>query len=321
MGGRDDVGVVVIGRNEGPRLLQCLRSVEEFRSRAVYVDSGSSDDSTAIARAHGFSVVSLDPGPPFTAARARNAGLAYLLESYRGLRFVQFLDGDCLLQTNWILIGTDFLERDPQIAVVFGRRRELYPERSTFNALCDDEWDGAAGEVRECGGDILARVDALRMAGGYCEHLIAGEEPEMCVRLRALGLRIWRLSEEMSLHDANLLTLRQWWRRTARAGHAYMQVYLIHRTSRHTIWGRNLIRAFFWSMLLPATATATIFIHPGIAAIGFVYPLQLIRLKRRQKSWAQALYSLLGKFAEAQGALHFLGRRMAGERPILIEYK
>ena len=49
------VSVVIIGRNEGPRLSRCLASVraadaQAFTLEILYVDSASSDDSVARAR-------------------------------------------------------------------------------------------------------------------------------------------------------------------------------------------------------------------------------------------------------------------------------
>ena len=55
------VGVVVIGRNEGDRLVQCLRSVLTREVPVVYVDSGSHDDSVLNAKRLGVTVLELDP--------------------------------------------------------------------------------------------------------------------------------------------------------------------------------------------------------------------------------------------------------------------
>src|SRR5260370_33356312 len=89
-------GVVVIGRNEGERLRQCLRSLSTS-AVVVYVDSGSADGSAQWARSQGVEVVELDVGRPFTAARARNAGFTRLRELASDLLYVQFADGDCEL--------------------------------------------------------------------------------------------------------------------------------------------------------------------------------------------------------------------------------
>src|SRR4029453_9713217 len=78
------VGFVAIGRNEGERLRRCLRAIPRSYGRTVYVDSGSVDDSIALARGLGAEVVELDASVPFTAARARNAGIARLLEAPGG---------------------------------------------------------------------------------------------------------------------------------------------------------------------------------------------------------------------------------------------
>ena len=73
------VGAVAIGRNEGERLRRCLTSLLQQIARVVYVDSGSRDDSVAVAQSLGVKVVVLDTSAPFSAARARNAGFDALL--------------------------------------------------------------------------------------------------------------------------------------------------------------------------------------------------------------------------------------------------
>ncbi|ODN65414.1 glycosyltransferase family 2 protein [Methylophaga muralis] len=223
-----NIGAVVIGRNEGERLKQCLNSLVNELEYIVYVDSGSTDGSVALAQAIGVVVVSLDMTQPFTAARARNAGLATLVENYSSIDYVQFVDGDCEVQSGWITKAKDFLDTHPDFAAVCGRRRERYPDASIYNQLCDIEWDTPIGEARACGGDALFRLTALQTVDGYREGLIAGEEPEMCYRMRQLGWKIMRLDAEMTLHDAAMTRFGQWWKRNQRAGHAYAESYALH---------------------------------------------------------------------------------------------
>src|SRR5690606_31639077 len=97
------VGVVIIGRNEGERLVRCFRSLQPDTNRLVYVDSGSSDSSQSTAQAMGVELVALDTSIPFTAARARNAGFMRLISLYPDVDYVQFVDGDCEISTNWII--------------------------------------------------------------------------------------------------------------------------------------------------------------------------------------------------------------------------
>src|SRR5690606_393010 len=107
------------------------------------------------------------------------------------------------------------------------------------------------GEATECGGDILVRMAAFREVEGFSEELIAGEEPELCVRLRAAGWRIWRLDAEMTMHDANMTRFGQWWRRSMRGGHAFAEVSARHAGSPLRIWRRNSTSALFWGLVLP----------------------------------------------------------------------
>jgi glycosyltransferase involved in cell wall biosynthesis len=218
------LAVVAIGRNEGERLVRCLQSLRGRAGLVVYVDSGSTDGSLQVARSSGAEVVGLDMSSPFTAARARNAGLARALERRPDLEYVQFVDGDCEVVPGWLEAACSFLVEHPRAAVATGLRRERYPERSVYNLLCDLDWNPhAAGIVKSCGGDAMMRVAALEAVGRYRPDLVAGEEPELCVRLRAAGWEIHALGVPMTLHDAAMTRFAQWWMRTLRTGYAYAQ--------------------------------------------------------------------------------------------------
>lgn len=212
------IGVVVIGRNEGQRLERCLVSLAHGADKVMYVDSGSTDGSLQLAANLGVAVLALDMSIPFTAARARNEGFAALQRLLPSMQLVQFVDGDCEVNASWLATAQAFLEQHPAVAVVCGRRRERFPQRSVYNLLCDLEWDTPVGEAKACGGDALMRADAFAAVGGFRPDLIAGEEPELCVRLRANGWKIWRLAAEMTLHDAGMTRFTQWWRRSCVLG-------------------------------------------------------------------------------------------------------
>lgn len=311
------IAAIVIGRNEGARLIACLDALHGL-CPVIYVDSGSTDGSVAAAQARGAQVVELDMTQPFTAARARNAGLAALLD---GVELVQFLDGDCVVQDGWIAQAQAFLAAEPKVAVVCGRRREMYPEASIYNGLIDDEWNTPVGEALACGGDALMRVDALRGVGGYNPELIAGEEPDLCVRLRQAGWRIWRLDAEMTAHDAQITEFGQWWKRTKRAGHAFAEGAALHGALPERHWVAETRRALTWGLAGPLLILGLGFVIGPLALLFvLVYPLQVLRLSRRGGlSWA--FFSVLGKFAEAQGALSYYWRRLSGGQKKLIEYK
>lgn len=314
-----DIGAVAIGRNEGDRLARCLASLAPVAGRVVYVDSNSTDNSVALAQAAGAEVVELDPSVPFTAARARNAGLARLAESGTPT-FVQFIDGDCELQPGWMAQARTFLEDHKTVAVVCGRRRERHPEASLWNRLIDEEWDTPVGEAKACGGDALMRTLALEQVGGFNPTLIAGEEPELCVRLRQANWRVWRLDAEMTLHDAAMTKVSQWWKRNARAGHASAEGMALHGRlpERHGV--ARTRRAILWGAVLPVVALLGAVFNPWTLLLLLAYPAQIARLSRHE-GWARATFLTLGKIPEAQGALAYAIRRLRGVQGEIIEYK
>ena len=243
------IGVVVIGRNEGNRLKECLLSVLGNVKTVVYVDSASSDGSVELARRLGVEVVELDLSIPFTAARARNAGFEYLLQIEPSVEFVQFVDGDCLVVEGWLQKATKVLNDKPEIVVVCGRRREEFPINSVYNRLCDIEWNTPVGEAKACGGDAMMRVLALKQVGGFNPTLIAGEEPELCVRLRQAGGKIMRIDAEMTLHDAQITHFKQWWKRSIRNGHAYAEGAWMHGKPPEKHWLKESRRIWVWGFV------------------------------------------------------------------------
>jgi len=323
------VGAVIIGRNEGERLVSCLESLLASLDVVVYVDSGSSDNSLAAASGRGVHCVSLDMSIPFTAARARNEGAEYLLSKFPDLSYIQFVDGDCEVQPEWVAEAQDFLHGHVEVAVVCGRRRERFPEQSVFNELCDVEWNTPVGEALACGGDALIRVSAFRQVGGYRDDLIAGEEPEMCFRLRAQGWRVFRLDAEMALHDAAMDKLSQWWNRAKRAGYAYANGCYLHGRSAERFNVRQVVSVVAWAGLLPLLIALLAGFDVVFLALLFVFPLQVLRLMFKdcarlgscRLAFFYSLSNVFGKFPQLLGGLKFVVNMCKGRSGTLIEYK
>ena len=317
------LGAVVIGRNEGDRLRQCLMSLDgRSMAAVVYVDSGSTDGSADMASGLGVDVVHLDMSTPFTAARARNEGFERLMALQPSLKYVQFVDGDCEVVAGWLECAVAFLEAEPDYAVVCGRRRERFPDRSVYNRLCDREWNTPGGDPLSCGGDAMMRTDAFRHVGGYNNHVIAGEEPELCLRLRRTGRKIRRLDEEMTLHDAAMTRLGQWWTRQVRSGHAYAEGAWMYGGGPERHWVKETARALGWGLVLPLFIVClALLTSPWVLTFLGVYPLQLVRLWSKSGSLANAVFSLLGRFAETVGVLKFHHSRWRGGPRRIIEYK
>ncbi len=321
------IGVVVIGRNEGPRLRGCLDSIRGLTGEIVYVDSGSSDDSVGMSRALGAVVAELDMRTPFTAARARNEGFRELLKAQPQLDYVFFVDGDCEVVPGWMEAAGQFLEEHPDVAVVWGRRRERFPEKSVYNMLCDIEWDVEVGESKICGGDAVVRVQAFRAVDGYRSALICGEEPELCVRLRKAGWRIWHLGEEMTLHDAAIYHFGQWWKRMMRGGYAFALGSALHGAPPERHWVVESRRAWLWGLIFPLSVLIlTLLLGPWLLLLFAGYLLQVVRIALRGKrttreNWWWAFAMVIGKFPEMLGQIKFFLDRFRRVKSRLIEYK
>jgi GT2 family glycosyltransferase len=326
------VGIVVIGRNEGMRLERCLRAALEARrpgASVVYVDSGSTDGSPARARALGVDVVELDPARPFTAARGRNAGFRFLWERERALRFVQFLDGDTELVPGWLDAALAALARDPSLAAVCGRRRERAPDATIYNRLCDMEWNTPVGEATTFGGDVMVRADAFERVGGYDARLIAGEDPDLAVRLRKAGFRIQRLDRDMTLHDAAMTTFSQWWKRAMRGGHAFAEGAVRHGDVQ--FWRKEVRSNWTFGLALPALAvgmsipTLGTSLLAGASGYAVLFAKVLKDSRRRGMSSSDsslyAGFATLAKLPQAMGQAHYWASRVRRRGPALIEYK
>ena len=325
------VGVVAIGRNEGDRLKRCLRSGKAQTDRVVYVDSGSTDDSVAFAESIGVEVVNLDTSIPFTAARARNEGIARLVERWGDVEYVHVLDGDCEFVDGWIGIAYDFICAHESAGVVCGRRRERSPEASRYNLMCDLEWDTPIGEARSCGGDALFLLKAFDEVGGYNPSVIAGEEPELCVRIRGKGYTVHRLDHEMTLHDASMTKFSQYWKRAKRAGHAYAQGADMHGAppERHCV--KQTRSAVVWGLVFPILAIGLAWWTLGVSIVVYLLLVcaQTWRIRSgqikvgRSKRHASllAVYIMIAKYAQASGVLLYWYRKVMKKQAVLIEYK
>ena len=327
------VSVVVIGRNEGERLRRCLESIAQmnhptFNFEILYVDSGSTDNSVTLAKDLGATVIALHPERP-SAALGRNAGW----RAAHG-ETILFLDGDTILNPDFVSAALLRLA-DPEVAVVWGHRRELYPQKSIYIRVLDLDWIYAPGFTLYCGGDALFRHSVLAATGGFDETLIAGEEPELCRRIAALGFKILHIDHPMTGHDLAITHWRQYWKRSTRAGHAYAEVSQRLDASGQTFWAdevrRNRNRALTLIALCLLGLLGSILLRslwPALAVLLFFTAISLrSALKARWKSSDPLTLFLYGIHSHLQqipiycGQLQYRWNRRKGKRVRLLEYK
>jgi glycosyltransferase involved in cell wall biosynthesis len=326
------LSIVVIGRNEGRRLAACLESIKESRGVAVneviYVDSASTDGSPDQALRYGATVIVVRAEQP-TAAIGRNAGWQHATSD-----LILFLDGDTVLHPDFARAACDALKQEPSIAAVWGHRREIHPEASVYNRILDLDWIYPPGVTEFCGGDVLMRREVLVECGGFDERLIAGEEPELCRRIRARGHQILHIDCPMTGHDLQITRWSQYWKRATRAGHAYAEVSERFRNTKDPFWSsdrrRNMMRGSFWLISLTAAIAASLLYgaFPILLWLALVLFLSMRSAwKARWKGAHPVTLSLYGLHSHLQQIPIFVGQlqyelsKKQKRTRRLIEYK
>ncbi|MCP9861505.1 glycosyltransferase family 2 protein, partial [Cyanobium sp. Cruz-8H5] len=207
---------------------------------------------------------------------------------------------------------------------------EVRPGRNAYHRLAEMEWNTPVGIAEACGGDAVFVRAAFEAVGGFDGGLIAGEEPELCVRLRERGNEILRIDHDMTLHDVDMSRFGQWWARNVRAGYAFAAGSARHGGGSTGHWKRQTRRVWIWAVVLPVLAVVLLWPTggwSGLLLLGYGMPLRGAYVGARRKGTSRsdaALYSaacLISKFAELRGQLRFLSERRTGTKSGLIEYK
>jgi len=161
--------------------------------------------------------------------------------------------------------------------------------------------------------------------------VIAGEEPELCFRLRQRGGKIVRLPDEMALHDAAMTRFGQWWRRNVRGGHAFAEGCHRYGRTPERFWVRECRSIWSYAAFWPILITGlTVFVSRYALILLALYPLLALRIaifrhRARGDAWRHAwLYGTfvtLGKFPQLQGQLKYWSNKIRGKRNEIVEYK
>ncbi|MEO8659881.1 MAG: glycosyltransferase family 2 protein, partial [Bryobacteraceae bacterium] len=225
-------------------------------------------------------------GGRMTASRGRNAGW----KAARG-EFILFLDGDTEIDRGFVERHMAVFE-DEKVAAVTGHVHELHPEASIYNRVLDLDWPREPGFVEFCGGNAVFRRSVLKEIGGFDETLPAGEEPELCRRLRGMGYKIFHADDLLVRHDLAVQTFQQYWTRGVRSGMAYQEVAERFRNTVDPLWAgkalKNLIQGGSYVVIAILIVTATAVLRSplpvGIAAA-------LVTLMISRTAWRARHYS------------------------------
>lgn len=319
----DNVGIVVIGRNEGVRLVRCLTSCIDKTIHLIYVDSGSTDESVSIAEGLDINVEVLDTSLPFTAARARNEGFDILTNGNPEIKFVHFIDGDCELDDEWLAHATATLSENEDVALIHGRLREKDIEKSIYTKLADISWYREPGMNREFGGIFTIRCDVFKYLNGFDSKLIAGEEPELFQRLLNQGYQTLCIDHTMGTHDFGVSSFYEWWSRTVRTGFAYANV------EKWNGWKGQQLKTFLWATFFPIIIVLSVLKMPyyGWACL-LIYPIQMVRIflklnipYGKSDRLLYAGFCVIDKFPQMFGVIKYHYVNGFDKEQKIIEYK
>lgn len=315
------IGIVVIGRNEGSRLVKCLYSVLKAKVPVVYVDSQSSDNSVSEAETLDVITITLDTSKPINAARARNEGFIKLIQDYPDIQYVHFIDADCELADNWLSNAIAVLDKQEQTAVVCGRLHEKYRNQSIYMRLCDMDWYRKPGLIEACGGIATYRRSVFEQLNGFNETLIAGEEPELCKRIRKNGWNILCLAEDMGTHDSAMVYFSQWWRRCVKVGFGYANGI------EWNGWARQYKSTIVWGGCIPLTILLNLLWTNYSLLLFILYPIQVLRVILKNENLSAydniiySIFCILAKFPQMQGVLEYYLSKIINHKQVIIEYK
>ena len=228
-----EISVVIPVRNGAESLRPLLDSLRRQtlaaeRFEVVVVDNASSDDTAAVARAAGATVVS---EPIANRSRARNRGVA---SAHANL--IAFTDADCVAGEGWLDALMGCRTQAPLVAgpveVTTGRPPNAFERLEQRWRFAQEHWvrQGWAATANLC-----AERAALDAIGGFdptYRHI--GEDADLCIRARRAGFALGWCPGAVVRHAAESAPAPMLWRAFR---HGYGANQALHRVGTgHRAW-------------------------------------------------------------------------------------
>lgn len=197
----------------GAALSSALAAVGKVGGEVVLADSGSTDRTLEIARQYPVRTVQLAN----TAERSCGAGAQLAFQQARG-EYFYILDGDMVLDPDFLPAGIAYLEANPDVAAVGGIVTECNVSGEEFQirsraTRSGRSWRPGLVDRLDCGG--LFRTSAVRETGYFADrNLHAFEELELAARLASRGWKLARIDTPAVNHFGHAANgYRLLWRR------------------------------------------------------------------------------------------------------------
>lgn len=295
------VSIIIKTLNEAERLPATLESALAAAGpdgEVIVADSGSTDGTVEIAQRHGVTLVQIAPSEQPSCGLGPQLGYQYSKGDYLCL-----MDGDMLLDPEFLGKAVAFLEANPDVGGVGGRVVEMNLENLEFaRRMSRGGAEYNAGPVDRLNGGGLYRREAVASVGYLSDRNLHGyEEFDLGVRMRQVGWGLHRLDTPFVQHfgyrmNAYALLLRRW-----RSKYLYGTGEVLRAaTGKPHLWSllRDIRELRLWAavyagalalalilLLVPNKALAVLFCLAAIAGV-----IAVMSLKHR--SFSLGLYSV-----------------------------
>lgn len=296
-----------------------------FQTRIILADSGSTDRTIEIASKFDIDIVQLAK----SAERSPGVG-AQLAFQYSSGDYFYMLDGDMILDREFLTSAIEFLDSNEEYAAVGGQVREMNAVNSEFRIRSETFARGKSyisGDVDRLDGGGLYRTSAIAQVGYFSDqNLHAFEEFDLAARLLSKGWKLARIDKVAVYHFGHTINSYHLLYKRIRSGNsgAVGQIVrgslfqphfnIIIRNLSHI---RNAIIVWLWLCIL--IILTYLDFDPRIKVIMClsIAISPLIFLAFRRKSLSLGLYSLTGWLVNAFGLIPGLFRkRVSPKSPI-----
>lgn len=213
--GRMTVSIIIKTLNEEKRIAAAIESARASlpgQVEVIVADSGSTDRTTSIAERYPVSVVQIAAPARASCGIGPQLGFQY---SHHPL--VCLIDGDMLLDPEFLPAAIAFLDTHPDVGGVSGHVVEMCVENLEFARRVRRAGpEDRIGDVDRLNGGGLYRRAAIEAAGYFSDRNLHGyEEFDLGLRLRAAGWKLHRLDRRFVGHfghtmNAYSLLVRRW---------------------------------------------------------------------------------------------------------------
>lgn len=188
----------MIGKNESAFIEKNFHNISNnlcYDTHIIYVDSNSTDNSILIAekyqiKPNNITIVRINDRNKINAAIARNYGIAKVRDD---ASYVLFLDGDMVLNLDFIKNSIAELEKSKELAACTGYFNNIYYsdlEKTIFLRKEETKFKNRIRPIKAMGGNFIIKKCILQQIGKFDENLTINEDIDYCFRIRNLKYKV-----------------------------------------------------------------------------------------------------------------------------------